>query len=200
MSNVKGTSLNGDRNRARSRLWLVVGLVAVIAFGLASRKFPSLFPALLGKYPGDSLWALMIFLGWAFCKPRASTRKIAALAFATSCFVEFSQLYQAAWLNSVRSTTLGHLILGSIFSWFDIAAYCVGVLAGALIDVSVFGVFSVTVGKRLTSRSTAKGWAGGANSFSVTSISSWPKRETPAASAYKRAKPSKDGIIDPNLS
>jgi len=123
----------------RSRFWLVVGVVAVIALGLASRKFPSLFPALFGKYPGDSLWALMIFLGWAFCKPRASTRNIAALAIATSCLVEFSQLYQAAWLNEIRSTTLGHLVLGSTFSWFDIAAYAIGVLVGALIEASVLG-------------------------------------------------------------
>ena len=115
-----------------SRFWLAVGLIAVIALGLASRKFPALFPALFGKYPGDSLWALMIFLGTAFCKPQASPQNIAALAFATSCLVEFSQLYQAAWINSIRSHPLGHLVLGSTFSWLDIAAYFVGVLVGAI--------------------------------------------------------------------
>lgn len=120
----------------RSRWRLAACLVAVIALGLASRKFP-LLPAFLGKYPGDSLWALMVFVGWAFCKPRASTRSIAMLAFATSCLVEFSQLYQAAWLVSIRSTTLGHLVLGSTFSWFDIAAYAAGVLLGALIDAAI---------------------------------------------------------------
>jgi hypothetical protein len=120
----------------RSRLWLAVGFVIVIALGIASRKFPWLFPAFVGKYPGDSLWALMVFLGWAFCKPQASTRNIAALAFGTSCLVECSQLYQAAWLNSIRGTTLGHLVLGSTFSWLDIAAYAVGVLIGTLVDAS----------------------------------------------------------------
>jgi len=137
----------------RSRLWLVVGFVAVIALGLASRKFPPLFPALFSKYPGDSLWALMVFLGWAFCKPLASTRNIAVLAFATSCLVEFSQLYQATWLNAIRSTTLGHLVLGSTFSWLDIAAYAVGVLIGVLIDASVLGASSFSASKRLTSHS-----------------------------------------------
>lgn len=132
----------------RSRVWLAFSIVAVIALGLASRKYPTLFPALLGKYPGDALWALMVFLGWAFCMPRASTRNIAALAFATSCMVEFLQLYQAAWLNAIRSTTLGHLVLGSTFTWFDIAAYAVGILLGVVIDVAVLGAFSVVAGKR----------------------------------------------------
>lgn len=119
---------------SRSRLWLLVCLVAGIAVGLASRKFPSLFPAIVGKYPGDALWALMVFVGLACIEPRASSVRLAALAFAISCAVELSQLYQAPWLNAIRSTTLGHLALGSTFSWLDIAAYGVGVLVGLFVD------------------------------------------------------------------
>lgn len=117
----------------RSRLWLGAGFVAVIALGLASRQFPSLFfPALFGKYPGDALWALMVFLGWAFLVPGASIARLATLASISSCLVECSQLYRAPWLDAIRSTTLGHLVLGSTFSWFDIAAYAAGVLVGVL--------------------------------------------------------------------
>ena len=121
---------------SRSRLWLFVCVVAVIALGLASRKYPALFPAIFGKYPGDALWALMVFVGWAFVKPRASTVHLAIVALGISCAVEFSQLYQAPWLNAIRSTTIGHLALGSTFSWFDIAAYAVGVLIGCLLDIT----------------------------------------------------------------
>ena len=109
-------------------------VVAVIALGLASRKFPFLFPAMFGKYPGDALWALMVFAGLAFVKPGASTAHLSVLAFAISCAVEFSQLYQTPWLNAFRDTTIGHLVLGSTFSWFDIVAYAVGVLVGSLVD------------------------------------------------------------------
>lgn len=118
----------------RSRPWLLASFITVIALGLASRKYPFLFPALLGKYPGDALWALMVFLGWACLSPRASTRHLATMALAVSFLVEFSQLYQEPWLNALRSTTMGHLVLGSRFSWPDLAAYAVGVAVGALLD------------------------------------------------------------------
>jgi hypothetical protein len=90
-------------------------MVAVIALELASRQLPSLFPAIFGKYPGDALWAIMVFVGLAVVKPRAATTGLAVIAFAISCAVEFLQLYQAPWLNAVRDTTFGHLALGSTF-------------------------------------------------------------------------------------
>ena len=135
---------------SRSRLWLLVYVVAVIALGLASREFPSLFPAIFGKYPGDALWALMVFVALAFVKPGASTAHLAVLAFALSCAIEFSQLYRAPWLNEIRGTTIGHLVLGSTFSWSDTAAYAVGVLVGSLIDALLVGVARIRAGRRLT--------------------------------------------------
>lgn len=44
----------------RSRILYAALIVLVIATGLASRKYPDLLPAELGKYPGDGLWALGI--------------------------------------------------------------------------------------------------------------------------------------------
>lgn len=47
--------------KTRNRRWYLVALIVVIAAGLASRRYAWLFPACLGKYPGDALWALMVF-------------------------------------------------------------------------------------------------------------------------------------------
>jgi len=84
----------------------------------------------LGKYPGDALWALMVFYGWAVILPPAPTSRLAGFAVLTSYAVEFSQLYQAPWINAIRATTCGHLILGSAFQWNDLMAYTVGVAIG----------------------------------------------------------------------
>ncbi len=53
----------------------------VIALGLASRRYPFLLPAFLGKYPGDALWALMVFCGLAFLFPAARSPHLAAGAW-----------------------------------------------------------------------------------------------------------------------
>ena len=57
---------------ARIRWHHALATVVVIGLGLASRRFTWLFPAELGKYPGDALWALMVFMAMCVAWPRAS--------------------------------------------------------------------------------------------------------------------------------
>jgi len=125
-----------SHQQPRSRWRYALATLAVIGLGLASRRFTWLFPAALGKYPGDALWALMVFTAMAMVWPRASTAWLAVAAITLSFAVEFSQLYQAPWINAIRATTLGHLALGSGFGWIDLAAYAVGVGIGALADAA----------------------------------------------------------------
>jgi hypothetical protein len=118
----------------RRRGVYAVAVVGVILLGLASRRFPGIFPAMFGKYPGDVLWALMVFLLWGLWKTNFSTAKLAAYALLTCYLDELSQMYQAPWINAIRATTVGHLVLGSTFSWWDMCAYTVGVAAGAVME------------------------------------------------------------------
>jgi hypothetical protein len=124
--------------RSRARISLAVSIALVIALGLGSRAFPFLLPVALGKYPGDALWALMIFFGVAFLKPDISTQRLCLIALTICWLVEFSQLYQAPWLNSIRAAKLGHLLLGSKFHTLDLVAYAVGVLVGLVADACFF--------------------------------------------------------------
>ncbi len=114
-----------------------VGMLVTIRLGLMSRKYPDLLPELLGKYPGDALWALMVYLGWATLLPRAPARVIALLALVFSFAIEAAQLYSAAWLDAIRSTTAGHLVLATTFAWYDLLAYTVGGAMAVPIDVYV---------------------------------------------------------------
>lgn len=137
----------------RSRAACASAVLVVIAAGLASRRYPFLLPAFLGKYPGDALWALMVYCGLAFLFPAARASRLAAGALAFSCAVEVSQLYRAPWLDAIRSTTAGHLVLGSAFSWLDLVAYAAGVALGLLLD-------------RLYSSSRSRVWRTSASSSS----------------------------------
>ena len=121
---------------ARSRLWLGMAIAVVIVLGLASRKYPALFPAALGKYPGDALWALAVFLGLAFVWPRWSSLRLAGVGLLIAYLGEFSQLYHAPWIDAIRATSIGHAAIGSGFSWIDMIAYTVGIAIGVAIDAA----------------------------------------------------------------
>lgn len=122
------------KNNRRSRPIQVLILIIVIAAGLASRKYPQMFPSCLGKYPGDALWALAAFVLWGLILPQTKTMKIAGLAFLTSFLDELSQLYHAPWIDAIRVTAIGHIILGFSFSWYDILAYTAGILTGIIME------------------------------------------------------------------
>ncbi|HWI59834.1 MAG TPA: DUF2809 domain-containing protein [Bacillota bacterium] len=106
-------------------------MVLVTVGGLLWRSSLVTLPAPVSKYGADGLWALLVFLGGGFLFPRLSTGVTATLAIAFSFAVETSQLYHAPWIDAVRATRLGALVLGSVFNWPDFVAYAVGIGIGA---------------------------------------------------------------------
>ncbi|MGK5078680.1 DUF2809 domain-containing protein [Janthinobacterium sp. HLX7-2] len=118
----------------RRRLLQLAATVLVIALGLASRAFPQWLPEVLGKYPGDALWAMMIVFALGAIATRMRTWQLALTALLICFAVEFGQLLQAPWINAIRAHPLGHLLLGSYFGWVDLVAYTAGVAIAALVD------------------------------------------------------------------
>ena len=104
--------------------------------GLLSRKINDL-PKIIELYSGDILWALMVFLIIAFIFNKKSTIFIISWAIILSYSIEISQLYHAAWIDAIRNTTLGGLILGFGFLWSDLVCYKIGIIVGAIIDIMI---------------------------------------------------------------
>ncbi|PGZ07378.1 hypothetical protein COE30_17700 [Bacillus cereus] len=117
-------------NTKRNRLLYVVFIIIVIILGLSSRKFAFALPDLLNDYLGDALWALMIFTGFGFLFPKIETKKLVYISLIFCYGIEISQLYHAAWIDNIRATTLGGLVLGYGFLWSDLVAYTIGVGVG----------------------------------------------------------------------
>lgn len=109
----------------------------VIAVGLASRRGYVPFPAVLGNYPGDALWAWVVLLCVAWVRPCMARGRLVIAALCIACAVEFLQLYQAPWIQAVRANTFGYLVLGNGFDPLDLVAYWVGIAWGALVDACV---------------------------------------------------------------
>jgi hypothetical protein len=111
-----------------------LAIALVIGTGLLWRSGLLALPPFLTKYGGDSLWALVAFLCFGFAFPRSTTRHIALGAICFAWSVEFLQLYHAPWIDGLRSTRLGRLVLGNTFNSPDLLAYVLGVAVGALTE------------------------------------------------------------------
>ncbi|ADV96214.1 uncharacterized protein DUF2809 [Bacillus sp. AtDRG31] len=124
----------------RNRWIYAVFTILIIGLGLGSRAFSSVLPDTLNTYLGDSLWAAMIFTGCGFLFRKLKTM-ITGIISLSFCFViEFSQLYHAEWIDQIRDTSLGGLVLGYGFLWSDIEAYTIGIAACAAIELLVLGI------------------------------------------------------------
>lgn len=118
----------------RERSIYLISAVATIFLGLASRKYRQQLPQFVGEYSGDTLWALMMFLIVSFLLAGRPLLQRCSIAMILSFAVEVSQLYHAPWIDNIRSTTLGRLVLGFGFLWSDLVCYTVGIVFGAAIE------------------------------------------------------------------
>lgn len=114
----------------------VVICCAIIVAGLSLRAFgPGLgAPIFIVKYGGSMLWATMVYFLVGLMAGDRPRRRVAAGAMLITIAVEMFRLYHTPWLDAFRLTLPGALLLGRIFSLWNIAAYACGVVLGAAID------------------------------------------------------------------
>ncbi len=117
-------------------LYFILGALTNLC-GLLSRSQYIPSPTFFSTYAGDVLWSLMVFLGVCIIAKHMKTWEVSLVALIFSFAIEFSQLYQAPWINSIRHTRIGGLILGYGFKFSDLICYSVGVLSGIVIDLLV---------------------------------------------------------------
>lgn len=119
----------------RNRLLYGFMIIIVIGLGLLSRKMDNIIPEILNTYLGDALWALMIFLAFGFIFRTLETKKVGLIGIAFCYLIELGQLYHSNWIDAIRQTTLGGLVLGYGFLWSDLLAYAIGVGIGITIEL-----------------------------------------------------------------
>jgi Protein of unknown function (DUF2809) len=115
------------------RPWLCL---AIIVSGLGLRGFGLGLglPAFFVKYGGSVLWGTMVFFLVAMAASNLSRQRIALISAAIAVGVELFRLVHAPWLDAFRLTTAGALLLGRIFSLWDMLAYGVGIVLGMGLD------------------------------------------------------------------
>lgn len=111
----------------------IPAITITVGLGLFVRAKANWFPEVFNLYAGDALYAFMMYyIVCLFTNKAPVYRAIAALLI---CYViEFSQLYQAEWINTIRQTLPGRLVLGSGFLYSDLLAYLIGIALAFLSD------------------------------------------------------------------
>ena len=104
------------------RIFYLSGIAVLIALGLLSRRV-KFVPAARG----DALWAMMVYCCFRIVLIRKPMIISAVAALITSFAIEFSQMLTPDWLVKIRSTFLGHMLLGQGFLWSDLLAYTIGI-------------------------------------------------------------------------
>lgn len=118
--------------KANSSVTYSILTCITIGLGLMSRT--TYIPELIYPYLGDVLYALMFYWIFATLFPNIKVSHLFYLAVGSCFLIEISQLYQAEWINEIRHTRLGSLVLGFGFLWSDLVSYTLGGLLGLQID------------------------------------------------------------------
>lgn len=112
-----------------SRLSYLITILVVIALGILSRKI-----TFIPLFIGDLFYAVMIYFGIRFLLINLSKIKSTVLSLLICYCIELLQLYGAQWMVELRSTIVGHYVLGQGFLWSDILAYSFGILIAYSIE------------------------------------------------------------------
>jgi Protein of unknown function (DUF2809) len=115
----------------RQRLVFLVNILAIVPLGYAIR-FSHILPEYFHDVGGSIAYQILLMLLVLFIYPSANLRLTAIWACVVSCAIESLQLYQPPWLQAIRATLPGRLILGTTFLWSDFPAYFVGSYLGWL--------------------------------------------------------------------
>ncbi|CAO4149663.1 ribosomal maturation YjgA family protein [Methylorubrum aminovorans] len=119
------------------RFRLGAAVLAVIAAGIGVRYLPLGLPREVVKYAGSVLWGAMVYGLVAFLRPTTAVGRLASAALALAVLVELFRLIQTPELDAFRLTLAGQLLLGRIFSPWNILAYAVGIGLAAALDTEI---------------------------------------------------------------
>jgi hypothetical protein len=112
---------------------LALFLVTVMA-GLAVRMAPLGLPAVVVKYGGSMMWAVMIYWIVSTALARWRLPVVVTIAGAIATAVEFFKLYHSPGMDAFRLTLTGMIVLGRYFSVRDIVAYWVAIGLAVWVD------------------------------------------------------------------
>jgi Protein of unknown function (DUF2809) len=114
------------------RLALLIGMVLIIPLGYSVRFATGLGLPLFQDIFGSVAYQVLLMFIAAFFFPRMNLVKIAIGVFLLSSAIELLQLWQPPFLQAIRATWTGRVLLGNTFLLADFPPYAIGCFLGWL--------------------------------------------------------------------
>lgn len=111
------------------RIKAIAAALVVLPLGYWIR-FTPFAPEWLRDTSGGAAYVILCTLLAAIIKPNLSASQLATGAFLFTCAVEGLQAWHPAWLDAIRRTLPGRLVLGTTFAWHDFPPYAAGGIIG----------------------------------------------------------------------
>ena len=105
---------------------ILVCLILTVILGLATKFYEGIFSQWLNNsfssIFSEAFWILLVI----FMRPQLSPGLVAFWVFLVTSFLEFIQLWKPLFLQAIRATLIGRLLLGNTFVWWDFLYYILG--------------------------------------------------------------------------
>ncbi|NES07656.1 MAG: DUF2809 domain-containing protein [Okeania sp. SIO2F4] len=108
------------------RIIILICLIFTVILGLATKFYEGIFSEWLNNSFSSIFYeAFWIFLV-IFIRPQLPPGLVAFLVFLVTSLLEFLQLWKPPFLQAIRATLIGRLLLGNTFVWWDFLYYILG--------------------------------------------------------------------------
>jgi hypothetical protein len=117
----------------RALIKTIVLIVIITALGFSAKLVPHGEATWLSNQLAGLFYVTELSLILYLFFPEHFIILLVIAAFLLTSMVEFMQLWHPAFLEPIRSSFLGHTIIGSTFSWLDFPWYVGGAVLGWLL-------------------------------------------------------------------
>lgn len=108
---------------------LLLTIVLIIPLGYFVR-FSPMFPEWFSDVFGSIAYQILCVALVQFCFPKLSIVKTVLYVLLFASAIEFLQLWKPPFLQAIRATLPGRLVLGTTFMWSDFPPYLLGSAIG----------------------------------------------------------------------
>ena len=116
---------------SKQKILILCSLIILIPLGLGSKIYTGMGENWINNYLGGVIYEIFwcLFFFWFFPR-KQNIILIPVLVLIITSLIEILQLWKNPFLETIRKFTIGKLLLGTTFSWWDFPHYLLGCVLG----------------------------------------------------------------------